>query len=73
MKLHETRKIPKLVNPELFKEIVEKTSTEIKPKKLNLSKILFVLFVLFMIFFLYSCKYGIFQSLEEEPLPYSIK
>jgi|LakMenE18May11ns_1017448.scaffolds.fasta_scaffold6634476_1 hypothetical protein len=64
----ETRRIPKLVNLENF--ILPEIPTTTNIKKWNLNKILLILFVLFMIFFLYNCKYGMFQSMENIPEPY---
>ena len=78
-------KVPRLVNPENFKNIIEKISkpvkTEsfaeiklenIKPVKWNLNKILLILFALFTVFFLYNCKYGMFKCVSNEPMPYSL-
>ena len=64
----ETLKIPSLVNSDNFNKI-----NLIKSNfKWNLNKILLILFVLFLIFFLYNCKYGMFRSMESEPIPYSL-
>jgi hypothetical protein len=79
--LKETHKTPKLVNLENYKNLEnlknilptkEKGNTIVTSVsgKWNLNKLLFVLFVLFLIFFLYNCKYGMFKSIETEPLPY---
>ena len=65
----ETKKIPRLVDPDNFKIIVP--TVKIK-KKWNLNKILLVVFILFMVFFLYSCKRGMFKNIENEPIPYTI-
>ena len=62
-----SKKTPKLVNAENF--VLPEVTVNI-PKKWNLNKILLILFVLFMIFFLYNCKYGMFQSMEDVPEPY---
>ena len=72
--MHETRKVPVLVNPENFKiKKLKIDPIEIKKensKKLNL--FLGIGFVLFTIFFLWNCKYGIFKGQQESPEPYSV-
>ena len=79
--LKETHKTPKLVNLENYKNL-EKLKKVLPTKekgnnivtsdsgKWNLNKLLIILFILFLIFFLYNCKYGMFKSMETEPLPY---
>jgi hypothetical protein len=64
----ETKTIPRLVDPGNFKI----TAPPVKVKKWNLNKILLVLFILFMVFFLFSCKYGMFKNIQNEPIPYTI-
>lgn len=77
--IKETKTIPGLVNLDNFKKIEKVTLPEKislpeihATKKFNLNKILLIGFVLFMIFFFYNCKYGIFKSVQDEPVPYSL-
>jgi hypothetical protein len=79
-KLSKLEKVPKLVNPENFKnplpkvevpEIVQKVQ-KVTNAKWNLNKILLIGFLIFMLFFLYNCKYGMFKCVSSEPIPYSL-
>ena len=62
----ETKTIPQLVDPDNFKLPIQ----VVKGKKWNLNKILLIAFVVFMGLFLFSCKYGMFKKIENEPIPY---
>ena len=71
----QTSQSPKLVNPKYFK--VPHESVQIIPeiKRSNswyLNVFLIIIFLIILVFFLYNCKYGMFKSMENEPLPYSI-
>ena len=67
--------LPKLVNKSHFK--IEKIKDVFVPnfsKKFNsfyLNILLLVLFIGFFIFFLINCKYGMFKSLNIDPVPFT--
>jgi len=71
----QTLQSPKLVNPKYFKVPRQKVQINPEIKRSNswyLNVFLIVTFLIIMIFFLLSCKYGMFKSIENEPLPYSV-
>ena len=64
--------LPKLVNKAHFK--IEKINVPVSSKKFNsfyLNILLLILFIGFFIFFLINCKYGMFKSLDIDPVPFT--
>jgi len=68
-------KLPRLVNNAHFKiEKIKDSFTPVSSKKFNsfyLNILLLVLFIGFFIFFLINCKYGMFKSLDIDPIPFT--
>ena len=71
----QTLQSPKLVYPKYFKVPLESVKIIPEVKRSNswyLNVFLIIVFLIITVFFLYNCKYGMFKSIENEPLPYSI-
>ena len=68
-------KLPRLVDQSHFKiEKIKDLFTPVSSKKFNsfyLNILLLVLFIGFFIFFLINCKYGMFKSLNIDPIPFT--
>ena len=67
--------LPKLVNKAHFKiEKIKEVFTPVSSKNFNsfyLNILLLILFIGFFIFFLINCKYGMFKSLDIDPVPFT--
>ena len=64
--------LPKLVNQQHF--IIKKVNIPVSSKKFNsfyLNILLLILFIGFFLFFLINCKYGMFKSLNIDPIPFT--
>jgi ABC-type uncharacterized transport system permease subunit len=70
----QTLQSPKLVNPKNFKISIPKEVPEIikKSNSWYLNVFLIILFLIFTLFFLYNCKFGMFKTIGDEPMPYSL-
>ena len=67
--------LPKLVNKAHFKiEKIKDAFAPVSSKKFNsfyLNILLLILFIGFFLFFLINCKYGMFKSLNIDPIPFT--
>jgi hypothetical protein len=61
----ETKRIPKLVKPEYL------IKPDLKKPKLSFNMKVFLIFIVFSIIFLVSCKYGVIEKIDFQPIPYS--
>ena len=61
----ETKTVPKLVKPEYF------IKPEVKKWNLSFNTKVFLIFIFFSIIFLTSCKYGVIENIDYQPIPYS--
>lgn len=61
----ETKKVPKLVKPEYF------IKTEVTKFKWSFNMKVLLIFIIFSIIFLISCKYGVIENIDYQPIPFN--
>ena len=66
----ESRRIPKLVN---ITNNNNNTNTNNNTNFFSLNVVVLIIFIGFFFFFLFNCRNGIFENIDLEPIPYSLK